>query len=443
MDFSFERLNQWIQGSLTIKLVMMGLMTLLLFIISLLILDLIEDRNRTHEEAIQEVSNKWAREQQITGPMLVIPFWDFVRTESGQLIEEKNYAYFLPEDLSIEGQIAPEIRYRGIFDVIVYTTTLQFSGHFTPPDFSGWSVSEDYILWEEAFLAVTITDMRGINEAITLRWQEEHLLFDAGIESGDQGGVSTRVPLNINTANRYSYQFDMHLNGSSALNFSPLGKQTTVQLSSVWNTPSFGGSFLPDERAITEDGFTATWRVLHLNRPYPQQWRGEREDLYALSFGVTLLRGVDHYQKSLRATKYAILVIALTFLAFFLIEVRSAHRVHPFQYLLVGFALCLFYTLLVSLSEHIPFDYAYLISSTVTVAVVTGYVGTIFHSRVVSTITASFLLLLYAFVFLILQLEDYALLAGSIGLLLALILTMYLTRSIHWFGEPAAEESAP
>jgi inner membrane protein len=231
----------------------------------------------------------------------------------------------------------------------------------------------------------------------------------------------------------YTFAFDLDLNGSQALRFVPLGRETNVQLASTWATPSFDGAFLPDERTVTDDGFSSDWRVLHLNRNYPQQWRGTSVALNESAFGVTLLVPVDQYQKSMRAAKYAILVIALTFLVFFFAEIRNRERVHPFQYILVGLALCLFYTLLLAASEQVAFNLAYVVAGLATIGLVTAYTRSIFASRTLSLLTGGVLLVLYGFVFVILQLQDFALLVGSIGLFVALALTMYLSRNIDWY----------
>ena len=439
----FERMNRWIRNSVTIKLMSMGILMLLLLIPAFMVQSLIRERDYTREAAVSEVSDKWGHAQTVAGPVLIIPYKVYRLAEDDRLVETTQHAYFLPEALALDGTITPEMRYRGIYEVVVYTTTLALSGHFPVPDFSSWDVAAEHILWDDASIAVGILDMRGINENVALRWQDASLDFDPGVETRDvvEAGISVRVPVGPQAppSGRYPFSFDLNLNGSRSLQFVPLGKETTVHLASAWATPSFNGAFLPDDRTVADDGFTAAWRVLHLNRNYPQQWRGGGVNIAASAFGLDLLVPVDQYQKSMRAAKYAILVIALTFLTFFLAEVLNRKRAHPFQYILIGLALCLFYTLLLSLSEHVAFNAAYSLAGVATIGTVTAYARSVFKTRFLSLLTGLILVVLYGFIFLILQLQDYALLVGSIGLFVALAVTMYLSRNVNWYamGEEA------
>ena len=430
----FERLNNSIRNSVTVKLVSMGLLILLLLIPAFMIQSLIQERELMRQQAIDEVSGKWGRAQTVAGPILMVPYDDYRTSDDNRLIRTTRYAYFLPETLEIEGGVQPETRYRGIYEVVVYNAALAFSGRFPQPDFSAFDIEPERVRWDEAAVVVGITDLRGINEAVELAWADVRRDFDPGTETRDvvEEGISVRVPLASQGAEGYTFAFDLDLNGSEAVNFVPLGKETSVRLESAWSHPSFDGAFLPDERAV-DSGFTARWRVLHLNRNYPQQWRGSGTDVYPSAFGVELLLPVDQYRKSMRAAKYAVLIIALTFLVFFFAEIRNRRRVHPFQYILVGLALCLFYALLLSLSEQIGFNAAYALAALATLGLVSLYTRSIFETPRLTLVAGLVLLVLYGFVFVLLQLQDYALLVGSIGLFVALALTMYLSRNIDWY----------
>lgn len=418
----FERLNLWFRDSITVKLISAGFIALALLIPAALTTELIRDRSETQEEAAAEVSERWARTQTITGPVIMVPY----ETEE----EGVRYAYFLPDDLQVSGTITPEARYRGIYEVIVYSSELTISGRFSPPDFSEWSIDPESILWNEAVVATGVSDMRGIEDQIALQWNGQAYDFRPGLEEEAvlQTGMTARAPVQEAGA----FQFSVKLRGSDSLYFVPVGKETRIDLASAWDAPSFGGAFLPDTREVSGDGFTAQWHVLDLNRPYAQAWRGTTSGLMESSFGVRLLLSVDHYRKTLRAAAYAIVVIALTFLTFFLSEIYFERRAHPFQYLLVGLALCLFYGLLLALSEHMPFNAAYASATGATVIAVTGYMRSVFGNR--SYFFGAILLIVYGFMFLLLQLEELALLIGMIGLFVSLALTMYLTRNIRWFG---------
>ncbi|MBT8218258.1 MAG: cell envelope integrity protein CreD, partial [Bacteroidia bacterium] len=231
------------------------------------------------------------------------------------------------------------------------------------------------------------------------------------------------------------FEYSIQLKGSNDLQFTPLGKTTAIQLQSSWPDPSFTGNFLPDERTVTEQGFEASWKVLHLNRNFPQRWldNAYTDLLGSTAFGVQLYLPADDYQSVMRASKYGLMTIVLTFLVFFLVEIMGKIRIHPIQYILVGLAVSLFYILLISISEHSSFNFAYGIATAGIIGMIYLYSLVVFKNMKHSTILLGVLLGIYAFVFVTLQLVDYALLIGSIGLTLILAVTMYLTRNIDWF----------
>ncbi len=429
----------WIRNSITVKFVVIGFIILALLIPAGMIKNLINERNSLRNSVISEVSYKWGNPQTIAGPILSIPYKRYYKKDK-EIVEEINYAYFLPEDLNVKGNINPEIRYRGIYKVVVYNTSLSFSGNFTKPDFSDWKIRNSDILWEYASLSIRIPDMRGIKEEIKINWNKNEYDVNPGIDNQDYyTGISTNVV--CNDSENYDFKFDLNINGSESLNFIPIGKQTDVELTSEWADPSFEGSFLPYNREISESGFTAKWKVLHLNRTYPQKWTGDAYSVDNSTFGVNLLLPVDHYQKSLRSAKYAIMFISLTFLVFFFTEILNKKRIHPIQYLLVGLGLSVFYTLLVSLSEQISFNLAYFIASLSIITLTTAYSYSMLRNRKLTIVVAFVLIVLYTFLFTILQLQDYSLLLGSIGLFITLAIVMYLSRKVDWYSNLQKEEN--
>ena len=217
--------------------------------------------------------------------------------------------------------------------------------------------------------------------------------------------------------------------------FVPAGKVTTVKAASSWPDPSFAGSYLPDLRTVKDSGFSADWKVLYLNRNYPQQWKNDVHEMDGSAFGVNLILPVDVYQQTTRSVKYSILIILLTFTAFFLIEWVYRRSIHSLQYVLVGLALCLFYTLLLSFSEYIGFNKAYLTAALATIVLIAWYVRSILRSGKMSLFIGALLTLLYGFIFTLIQLQDYALLMGSIGLFITLGVVMYFSRKIKWTEE--------
>ncbi|HSY61648.1 MAG TPA: cell envelope integrity protein CreD, partial [Cytophaga sp.] len=229
-------------------------------------------------------------------------------------------------------------------------------------------------------------------------------------------------------------------------------KKTSVTLHSAWGNPSFEGYFLPDSSIITDTSTYATWKILQLNRNYPQyglgafireseQAAGLQEGQSDSSFGVRLMLPVDEYQKTNRSAKYAIMFILLTIVSFFFVEIINKKRVHPIQYLLIGFGIVLFYILLLSISEHLNFDSAYWISCAGIVLLIGAYTQSIFKRIKITLLISGILLILYVFFYALLQLQNYSLLMGSIGLFIILGATMYLTRNIDWYKEESPKEN--
>jgi inner membrane protein len=280
--------------------------------------------------------------------------------------------------------------------------------------------------------------LKGIKKPINIKLNEKTLTVEPGSRISDlvYSGVTVDFPDIENLFKQNAdFQFSLDLQGSKDLSFIPIGSTTEVEIASSWESPSFSGNFLPDSREVTTDGFKASWLILQLNRNFPQSWIGDdlSKKMEAASFGVDLILPLDDYQKSMRSVKYAIMTITLTFLIFFLVEILNKRKIHPFQYTLVGLALCLFYVLLVSISEHSNFNFAYGISTLGIVSMVALYSLSIFKRRKLTVILITTLTGIYGFLFVTLQLSEYALLMGSLGLALILGATMYFTRNINWY----------
>ena len=418
-------------------------LALLLMIPNSMIRDIIREREWKQEEALQDISNSWGREQTLSGPVLSIPYYEKVKTKDAldniRIKKVKKHLQILPDKLLIDGEVITHKRYRGIYEIVVYNSVLNFKGGFQDLDLPIADVPFEQFQFEDAFLTIGINDTRGLQEQIEIDWNGKEQMFNPGTEpvSGIAHGLHVPVNIAVDTANKsvksQAFSFNVKIKGSKNLNFIPTGKETKVSLNSPWATPSFNGNFLPDRRVITENGFEASWNVLHLNRHYPQAWIGKAHKIEHNAFGVGLLLPVDNYQKSTRAIKYAFLFICLTFLAFFFIEIMKKVNIHPIQYILVGLALCIFYTLLVSISEQLSFNYAYLIASTMTILLIFTYAKAILKKSSFALVIGGILSLLYGFIFTIIQLEDLSLLVGSVGLFFVLAFIMYFSRHIDWY----------
>lgn len=416
-----------------VKMIVIAVIALLLLIPATSIESLIYERQLNRDAAIQEVSNKWGGEQMLAGPILNIPYRVYHENKEGELRYTVHYAHFLPKTLTIDGKVDPESRKRGIYEVVLYNTKLRFSGVFERPDFDIWSIDPQNVHWDEAYISIGIPDMSGIQKDLTLIWNGKNQVVESGLPEKEviNSGLISRVAFGEEEVAKFEFAVD--LNGSGQLSFVPTGKKTLVKLASPWADPSFNGEFLPDHREVGKDGFTAEWEVLDVNRNYPQQWLGNTQHIQEAAFGVGLILPVDEYQKNMRSAKYAILVISLSFLMFFLIEILNKKRFHPFQYVMVGLAIVLFYSLLISFTEHMGFNLAYLIASALVIGLITVYVAAVFKTRKLTILVSLLLTIIYFFIFVILQLQDFALLVGSLGLFGALASLMYLSRHINWY----------
>ncbi|HEY3405129.1 MAG TPA: cell envelope integrity protein CreD [Ohtaekwangia sp.] len=466
----FERLNRWIQESIMVKLFSIGFLILILLIPSAWIEDLIRERQNRSDQVIQEVADKWSGSQTISGPILVIPFTKreiIDRGKEGKEIREHvEKAFFLPETLSMDGTVDPEILHRGIFDAVVYESSLQVKSVFTRPDFKSLNIAESDVIWNGAHMIFGITDLRGISENPTLlvggksctaepsnnigvlihpsqketSTDTDEIRYYAAPAVDIESGSGIIVKLGWENAENFvgDVAIKLNLKGSRKLDFVPAGKTTDVKLSGPWADPSFNGEFLPATREVSESGFTASWKVLHFNRPFSQQWVEANQHLRGSDFGVKLLIPVDQYQKSIRTSKYGILVILLTFMALFLVEITQKVRIHPFQYILIGAALIIYYTLLLSFSEHVGYNMAYVISSVATVLLISLYATSFMRSTRLVILLTFLLTIFYTFIFVIILQQDFSLVLGSIGLFVIIGFLMYFSRKVKWYQEPAA-----
>lgn len=423
----FERFNNWVKSSVMLKLITIGILILLLMIPASMLESLVNERQSTRDNAVEEITSKWGSNQTIGGAVITIPYTIIQEDDKGKKSTVIEYAHFLPENLNITGTLTPEKRYRGIYVVMLYNAQLHIQGFFKKPNVELLKIPKERFLFSEAFISFGLTDMKGIKEAIRLKINGKDIEMNSGIESNDlfSSGVSSPINLETETIN---FEATINLNGSKRIDFLPFGKTTKVTIESTWGTPSFIGSSLPDERQVTEKGFKAVWNELHLNRNYPQQGTGSFIKAFASnytetfdeqsrttvacaagtevainkgdlesSFGVKLLLPVDEYQKTMRSTKYNLMFIVVTFIAFFFVEILNRKRLHPIQYLLIGFAICLFYVLLLAISEHLSFNWAYLIGCVTILTLITFYTQSIFKNIYITLIFNGILALLYGF----------------------------------------------
>lgn len=425
-----DKFRRKLRTSITGKLCLIALVMLLCQIPVMMISALRSGRQHRAAAVEEEVSSKWGGRQQLTGPILSIPLEREVTETSakGGVTRVRRFSelQILPETLKITGKMIPEIRYRGIYEVVLYRSEITIAGSFAPdwrvPDKFDWKLRP-----ELAALRLGIAQIKGITSA-ELRIGSRERDFAPGSFPNRQRkmeAIAAPLPELGDAANRTRRKIDFEiklvLNGCRSLLFFPAGKSTRVELASSWADPSFTGGFLPETRKITPQGFTASWVVNEYNRNCPGSWVGDAVDFSREScVGIELLRPVNAYLQTERCISYDLLVYLVVLIALLAAERLSGVWVHPLQYCIAGLSLVLFYALLLSLGEHIAFPLAYM-SAAAVIAVLGGfYARLIFGGWCAAGCMAAVTALAYGAIYVILQLEDYALLAGS-GLCVVLL----------------------
>lgn len=446
-----NKFGNWLKTSITARMLMVGFLTIVLLIPLFFIENLIMERSHRQTEVINEINQQWGNEVLIYGPILKVPYKTYkektVTNKSTkkvftETIEEINYAYFFSEKLNINSNINPEEKKRGIYTTAVYNSKIDITGTFVKPDFSDIEINDKDIIWDKAKIIIRSSNVKGVNQA-NLKLNETSYELTSKY-NGQKNYNFNEVALHTlesKTINKeqllfqkpLTFTINFNIKGSEQIRFIPTGKQTEAQIKSNWKTANFFGEFLPyNDDKVNENGFDAKWKILDLNRPFSQQHFNGIPDLKEFAFGVNFMIPIDEYQKSERSAKYGFLVIGLTFLVFFLIQTLSTINIHPFQYLMIGLALTMFYTLLVSISEHSNFLKAYLTAGISVILLITLYSKSILKTFKFPIFIGLSLTALYTFIYVIIQLENYALLVGSIGLFLILSIVMYVSRKIDW-----------
>ncbi len=434
---------------MTAKLALIGVLLLALLIPLTMVEGMIRERGNARAEAAADIGESWGNAQTIGGPVVIVPLRYGVPDRQGVIRRVADELYLLPRELMIEGDAGMQVLNRGIFRIPVYSASLSVAGSLPPIAFEAAEGEELEIVWDDALIAVPLSDPRALRDTVTLTIAGTTIEFEPG--GSRVPGLGPMLTARIGHLDRQLFQsaqafsYQLRLSGTRALDFRPDGDTTRVELRSDWPSPSFRGPYLPETRRVGPDGFEANWQILALGRGYPGSWRDSETrtssgDLsYHLlptpgsGFGVDFLVPVDIHSSSLRAIKYAGLYLAVTFAAFFLFEVFTKVRLHPVQYLSVGLANGVFYLLLLALGEHAGFGLAYLASATASTALISGYAAAILGASRRAWPTAALLTALYTYLYTTLRAEDFALLAGALGLFVLLTGFMYATRTVDWY----------
>ena len=431
-----------------VRLIAVAVLALILLIPLNMVRSVVHERHATYRGVVADISSSWSGDQRVAGPILVVPYSErievrdeFITPEGERKISQRwetcqRRAVILPDVLSYDGNLVPEMRHRGIYQVQVYTANLVVSGVFRNLRAAVESlVSEDRleeIDWSKAVVGFGVSDPRGLVEVDGFEFNGHAAKPKPGTDVGELLPAGFHVSVGDAVSDTLEFTLPMVVRGSGSIQFLPLGETTRASIRSEWPNPSFIGEVLPTDREISDDGFSAEWTIPLLNRSYPQVWRaGSNVAINEIETGVRLFESVALYDLVTRAVKYGLLFIALTFLTLGLIEYVMDVRLSLVQFLLIGVALAMFFLILIALAEHMGFTTAYVVASSTVVAINTLYCAAILPRRAISVLVGGVLTAIYGILFLILQAEDFALLGGTLLLVVALTVTMYFTRGIH------------
>lgn len=446
MDTQFNQLKNSFFQSTTVKMAVVGFLTLILLIPLEFVKSLISERSMRKKEVIEEVSNLWGKDIYFYGPILKIPYksyeeYNITNPKNGTVTFEKKVttksAYFFPENLTSKTIAKKNTSLkRGIYNNVVFTANMNFKGNFKQLNFEKIGIKAEDLLWDQASIVVKTTNLKSIKSDLNIDLNNQKLNFESKTEEDNFYGTLESDKFNYNDSHRngeIAFNFDMEYNGSNSIKFIPIGKKNIISMDSDWDSPSFEGAFSANDttKTINKKGFHADWKILDINRAFAQQHLNKLPNLNEYSFGTKFIETVDEYQQNERASKYGFLVIGLTFLVFFLIQSISKINIHIFQYSMIGLALIMFYTLLISITEHSSFTFAYIVAGIAVVVMISLYSKSILNNKF-SGFIAIALTALYTFIYVIIQLESYALLVGSIGLFAILGAVMYFSRKIEW-----------
>lgn len=422
--------------------ILKGLTIFLLVILLLIPLGLItktiDERRFRNSDTEVNLLKEFGGEQVVNGPMLVVPYIDYIYNKKNEVIkEDKHVAYFFPESLSINANVDPEIRNRGIYNFLLYRGDIEFSGNIKA-DFNRISGDVDLILWDDAYIELEISDMKGLTSKPNFNVNGKQQLFESELTRSGifPGGVSSSVDIDANNK-ELTFKGGFSIQGGKSISFVPIGKENSVKVNSSWDNPSFFGAYLPKNKSIIEnEGFKSSYFIMAFNRDYKSEMTDKEFNdvpFYSNYFGVKLLFPVDIYLLTQRSVKYGLLFIVLPFLVFFLFEIFSRIKVHPFHYLFVGITSSLFFLLLVAISEQFSFITGYILGAVAVAGLITYYSCYFLKSIKRGIVIFPTMLISYFFMYLMINSQDYALLIGSIGLFIIVGGVMVTTRNVDWY----------
>lgn len=439
----------------THKIFLLLLLSLLLMVPVQSIMELNRERQIYRNQAIQSIMASSSGPQRLMGPVIVQPYTRSVTVEQDGkrfVRQEQTYRYLLPEQLDVQATMEVTPRKLGIYQAQVYQTRLSLSGRLPTAaqlQESTPLAGDDELVAGKPYLSLVLSDARGINSVPELQLGKLRTPFAPGARLGSTlAGI--HAPLDSLPQQDGTFHLELNLQGMNELEVVPLGRESKLQLAGNWPHPNFIGDFLPASRSLNQEGFSASWQTswfaTDMESRFNRAMNGGEGELP--TFSVSLVQPVDHYQLNERAAKYALLFIGLTFISFFMFELLKGLRVHPIQYALVGMGLAIFYLVLLALTEHLGFGWAYLVAALASVLLNGFYLSHVLGGPKQGIGFAALLGLVYAILYSLLQAEEIALLLGALLLFATLALIMLLTRKLDWYqvmdySAPATTWAAP
>jgi len=454
--------------SLGLKLILVCFLVVLMGIPALFISAISYERSNRANEVTREVSDRYGGAQVVMGPIMTVPYLEV--GADGAYAAGGEYVLFAEEGRADIENFKTTIKERSLFKVPTYQTDVRFSSVFNPKTVMAETSDPIKLVWNEARILVALSDSRGLREDVFVRGPGkklakfspagtnfpiqpvENVKTSFGTNSSsviNQGGLffmQAKVGAQVNGTDKVSFETTLSINGSQRVSALPFAQSTKVGMVADWPHPGFDGRFPPTSREIRADGFTATWSVPFIARGIPAFGKASAINFRSLvdkPITTKLVNPVNPYQNVNRALKYAILFIGLVFLTYFLFEIAIGVRVHAAQYILIGLAQCIFYLLLLAFSEHVGFSVAFGIAALATVGATSGYAGAVFGGRQYIKRAAAVFGSVYALLYVLMRMEDFALMVGALTSFLAIAGTMYLTRNVNWYGKAQPVDQSP
>lgn len=460
-------------NSFVLKLVVIFILTLLTLIPLSLVNDLIAERKNREVRVTHDISSKWGSAQVVSSPILALPYKykeeSIKKDANGKDFvihtQVDDWVFVLPEIANAQVNVSPEYLQRGIYQSVVYNSKMHIHGRFGNIDWDNINVDSKSINWSQAKLILGVLDVKGLSVPPKISFANQ----DYGVQINGQlfkifpNNIIADLKLSKEEDLTASYAISYELKGSKSFNFLPLANQNKLDIKGSWGHPSFNGGYLPDHREVQDSAFSAVWNIPSFGRKLAPYWVGQREiyqfqdvnlseetmDYFSEEnvvagttnnyiatdrdmVQVNFLPEVNNYQKTTRVAKYGILVIMLTFASLFFTEIIKKQRIHIIQYILIAAAMVLFYSLLLAISEHLGFNMAYFIAACATTGLIASFILMITKHNTTALLFAGILGLFYLFIYVLMQLRDYSLIAGTIGIFIILAVLMRVSTKVNW-----------